>query len=64
MIHQLSERKNHIIEELTKGYTVKEIASRNYISPHTVDAHLKESKRKTGAKTLAHLASMFVKTLL
>lgn len=64
MIDILSTRENEMVSELTKGYTVKEIAVRNCISPHTVDTHLKKCKRKTGARTLSHLAAIFVKNAI
>lgn len=64
MIKALSHRENQIVADLSKGYTVKEIAVRNFISPYTVDTHLKKSKRKTGARTLAHLSAIWVKNSL
>lgn len=64
MIDQLSIRENQMIEELSNGFTIKEIAERNFISPYTVDTHIKKSKRKTGARTLAHLSAIWVKSTI
>lgn len=62
MLKELSIRQNEMIEDLSRGYTVKEIAARKFISPYTVDTHLKTSKKKTGARTLAHLSAIFIKS--
>ena len=64
MIKQLSTRQNEMVAELADGYTVKEIAARKFLSPYTVDTHLKTSKAKTGAKTLAHLTAIYVKSCI
>ena len=43
---KLSRREEEILEELSKGYTTKEIASRFSISAHTVHTHLKNIYEK------------------
>ncbi|WP_142783396.1 response regulator transcription factor [Changchengzhania lutea] len=63
MIELLTNRENEVVAEISKGYTVKEAATRLFISPSTVDTHIKKSKKKSGARTLAHLSAMFVLSL-
>lgn len=63
MIEQLSQRENEIIAEIAKGYSVKEIAARLFLSPHTVDTHIKNSKRKSGERSLSGLTRLFVMSL-
>jgi DNA-binding NarL/FixJ family response regulator len=43
---KLSRREEEILEELSKGYTTKEIASRFSISANTVHTHLKNIYEK------------------
>lgn len=56
----LSIREQQINYELVKGYQVKEIADRLCLSPYTVDTHIKNIKKKTGAKNIADLVRNFI----
>jgi len=63
MIKELSKRENEVVAEIAKGYSVKEIAQRMFLSPYTVDTHIKNSKKKTGARSLAGLTREFILSL-
>lgn len=63
MIKVLSDRENEVVAEISKGNSVKEIASNLFLSPHTIDTHIKKAKRKTGARTLAGLTRIFILSL-
>ena len=63
MIKNLSDRENEVVAEISKGYSVKEIADKLFLSPYTVDTHIKNSKRKTGARSLAGLTRIFILAL-
>ncbi|MBE7691294.1 response regulator transcription factor [Tenacibaculum piscium] len=57
---ELSARESEVNHELVKGFQVKEIATRLFISPYTVDTHIKNIKKKTGAKNIADLVRNFI----
>jgi DNA-binding NarL/FixJ family response regulator len=52
---ELSEREAVILKDVALGLTNKEIAEKNFISPHTVIAHRKNITRKLGIKTVSGL---------
>jgi DNA-binding NarL/FixJ family response regulator len=50
----LSSREREILELVARGLTGSEIAERLVISIETVRTHIRNSKRKLGARTQAH----------
>lgn len=52
---ELSEREMEILKDVALGMSNKEIAEKNYISPHTVITHRKNITRKLGIKTVSGL---------
>lgn len=63
MIKVISRREKEVLSELAMGHSVKEIASQLYISPYTVDTHIKNMKKKTASKNLCDLVRKFVISL-
>ena len=63
MIKALTIRENEVVAEVAKDFTIKEVASNLFISPYTVDSHIKTAKRKTNTKTLSGLTRLFVMSL-
>ncbi len=53
--HELSERERDVLVLVAKGYTNKEIATKLFISPHTVISHRKNIVHKTGIRSVAGL---------
>ena len=51
----LSEREVTILKDVALGFSSKEIADKNFISPHTVVTHRKNITRKLGIKTVSGL---------
>lgn len=51
----LSEREITILKDVAMGFSSKEIADKNFISPHTVITHRKNITRKLGIKTVSGL---------
>ena len=51
----LSDRELQIFELIGNGETSRVIASRLHLSPHTIDTHRENIKRKIGARTSAAL---------
>lgn len=51
----LSEREIGILKDVALGLSNKEIAEKNFISPHTVITHRKNITRKLGIKTVSGL---------
>lgn len=51
----LTEREKEILKLLAKGLSIKEIAQKVFLSPHTVLSHRKNISAKTGIKTIAGL---------
>ncbi len=51
----LSEREAQILKDVALGLSNKEIADRNFISPHTVITHRKNITKKLGIKTVSGL---------
>lgn len=52
---ELSERELEILKDVALGLSNKEIAEKNFISPHTVITHRKNITRKLGIKTVSGL---------
>ena len=52
---ELSEREIEILKDVALGLSNKEIADKNFISPHTVITHRKNITRKLGIKTVSGL---------
>tara|TARA_R110002051_G_scaffold224048_1_gene287249 strand:+ start:6613 stop:6951 length:339 start_codon:yes stop_codon:yes gene_type:complete len=57
----ISPREGQVICELMNGNVVKEVADNLCISFNTADTHIKNAKRRTGAKTIAELVFIFLK---
>ena len=53
----LSDREKEIVKLVAKGYTIKEIAEKLFISPHTVITHKKNISQKLGIKSIAGLTT-------
>lgn len=52
---ELSDREMVILKDVALGLSNKEIADKNFISPHTVVTHRKNITRKLGIKTVSGL---------
>lgn len=52
---ELSDREVEILKDVALGLSNKEIAEKNFISPHTVITHRKNITRKLGIKTVSGL---------
>ena len=59
----LSNREFEVNEMIAKGYRVKEIAEKLFLSPYTVDTHIKNIKKKTGGRNIADLTRNFILSL-
>ena len=59
----LSKREVEMVQDLLKGFAAKEIAHRNYISPHTVNTHFKTIKQKLSAKNNVEVAVKYLANL-
>ena len=49
--HALSAREREVVEELSRGAATVEIASRLFVSPYTIQDHLKAVFEKTGVRS-------------
>ena len=56
----LSPRERRVTAELARGAGVEEIASSLCISPHTARTHVRNIRRKLGARTSAHAVAMAI----
>lgn len=56
----LSDRERHVALELARGAQTEEIAAALCISPHTARTHLRNIKRKLGARTLAQAVALAI----
>jgi len=56
----VSNREAEILQMISKGYTVKEIASELYLSEHTIISHKKNLTHKLNAK---NCVDMIVKAI-
>ena len=55
---RLTPRERQIVEMLARGATGEQIAEELVLSPETVQKHVHNAKRKTGASTRAHLIAL------
>jgi DNA-binding NarL/FixJ family response regulator len=53
--HQLSEREEQVLRQISRGLTHGQIATRLGISPHTVDTYVKRIRAKLGVGNKAEL---------
>ncbi|GHV65471.1 hypothetical protein AGMMS49587_19760 [Spirochaetia bacterium] len=54
----LSDREKQVAEELLRGKSYKEIAAGRFVSPKTVEFHLRNIYRKTGAPNRSALSAL------
>ncbi len=52
---EITSRERDIIRDIALGLSSKEIADKNFISPHTVITHRKNISRKLGIKSISGL---------
>ena len=52
---ELSKTELQIIEKLAEGHKTPEIAAARFRSQETIKSHIKNARRKLGAKTIGHL---------
>jgi DNA-binding CsgD family transcriptional regulator len=57
----LSKRECEVIEKSIEGNIVKEIADKLCIAFSTADTHIRNAKKKTGAKNMSQLVAMYMK---
>lgn len=55
---RLSEREQAVATELARGMQTEDIAESLCISPHTVRTHIRNIRRKLGARTAAHAVAL------
>ena len=55
MVQPISERELEVLEQVSLGFSTKEIADKLYLSNHTVNDHRKSLLAKLGARNSAHL---------
>ena len=54
----LTSREREVVREVAAGATTHEIAARLFISPTTVDTHVRKAMLRLGAKNRAHLIAL------
>jgi DNA-binding NarL/FixJ family response regulator len=54
----LSAREREVLELLAQGHTNEEVASRLYLSPRTVQTHVRNLMRKLGARSRMHALAL------
>jgi DNA-binding NarL/FixJ family response regulator len=54
----LSAREREVLELLAQGHTNEEVASRLYLSPRTVQTHVRNLMRKLGARSRIHALAL------
>jgi PAS domain S-box-containing protein len=54
----LTDREREVVRAVAEGATTPEIAERLYISPTTVDTHVRNAMLRLGAKNRAHLIAV------
>ena len=57
--YALSRRERDVVEALLAGLDTRAVSARLFISPHTVQDHLKSVFRKTGARSRRELVARF-----
>ncbi len=55
MMTTISPREEQVLKAISQGYTVKEIATQLYVSPHTIITHKKRLINKLKALNSASL---------
>ena len=60
---ELTPRELEIVIDLTQGYSEKQIASRKFVSPKTVNNHLTNVRKKWGARCAVDIARKFILSL-
>lgn len=63
-IERLTDRELEIFRMIGEGLTTSSIASRLFLSPHTIDTHRENIKRKLAVNTAAQLSRTAVQWLL
>ena len=53
--HSLTQKEREVVQLLAEGKRTKEIASRLYISPKTVESHRRRIMKKLGFHSIAEL---------
>lgn len=59
--YKLSKREVEILQLLSEEYTTKEIASKLYIEPTTVESHKEKIKEKLNCRTIAGIVAYAIK---
>jgi PAS domain S-box-containing protein len=54
----LTDREREVVREIAQGSTTHEIAAKLFISPTTVDTHVRKAMLRLGAKNRAHLIAL------
>jgi DNA-binding CsgD family transcriptional regulator len=54
----LTAREREVVQAVAEGATTSEIAERLFISPTTVDTHVRKAMLRLGAKNRAHLIAL------
>jgi DNA-binding CsgD family transcriptional regulator len=57
-VEALTPREREVVREIADGATTQEIAQRLFISPATVDTHVRKAMGRLGAKNRAHLIAL------
>lgn len=57
----LTEREKEVLREMAKGYSQKEIATRLFISPHTVNAHVRNIYEKIHVRCAAEAVAVAIR---
>lgn len=55
-VSRVTKRERQILNLVSEGYSSKEIGSRLYISPFTVETHKRNLMTKFNARNIVHLA--------
>lgn len=58
---KVSLREQEVLQKISEGYTVKEIASALYLSEHTIISHKKNLTKKLSAKNCVDLTVKAIK---
>jgi PAS domain S-box-containing protein len=58
----LTDREREVVRAVAEGATTPEIAERLFISPTTVDTHVRKAMLRLGAKNRAHLIALALQT--
>lgn len=59
----LSKRQFEITELIARGYSVKEVATKLFLAPYTIQTHVQNIKNKIGARNFADLTRKFILSL-